>query len=98
MVSWPGDPALEDMERRLALQPKITVPSVTLDGSTDGVMPSGGTAHHASRFAAKHEHRVIENAGHNLPQEAPGGFRRCDAGGESVGRLILPAVSALGAT
>jgi pimeloyl-ACP methyl ester carboxylesterase len=69
-----GDPALEEMERRLAMQPRITVPSITLDGSTDGVMPSGGTAHHASRFAAKHEHRVIDNAGHNLPQEAPEAF------------------------
>jgi pimeloyl-ACP methyl ester carboxylesterase len=69
-----GDSALEDMERRLALQPKITVPSITLDGSTDGVMPGGGSAHHASRFTARHEHRVVENAGHNLPQEAPEAF------------------------
>jgi pimeloyl-ACP methyl ester carboxylesterase len=37
-------------------------------------MPSGGTAHHASRFTGRHEHRVIENAGHNLPQEAPQAF------------------------
>jgi pimeloyl-ACP methyl ester carboxylesterase len=69
-----GDPALDEMERRLALQPKITAPCVTLDGATDGVMPSGGTAHHASRFTGRHEHRVIENAGHNLPQEAPRAF------------------------
>jgi pimeloyl-ACP methyl ester carboxylesterase len=69
-----GDPSFEDMERRLALQPRITVSSITLDGSADGVMSTGGSAHHASRFTARHEHRVVENAGHNLPQEAPQAF------------------------
>ncbi|WP_207478600.1 alpha/beta fold hydrolase [Arenibaculum pallidiluteum] len=70
----PGDPALEPLEARLAAQPPITVPAVTLDGDADGVMPIGGTAHHAPRFHARHEHRVIPDAGHNLPQEAPDAF------------------------
>ena len=68
-----GDPALEEIERRLATQPNITVPTVTLDGSTDGIRP-GGTAEHAAHFAGWHQHLVVENAGHNLPQEAPGAF------------------------
>lgn len=70
----PGDPALEDIERRLAAQPKIAVPTMTLDGAADGVARIGGTASHASQFTGRHEHRVIENAGHNIPQEAPSAF------------------------
>jgi pimeloyl-ACP methyl ester carboxylesterase len=65
-----GDPALEEIERQLAAQPPITVPTITLDGAADGVMRIGGTAHHATHFTGRHEHRVIEGAGHNLPQEA----------------------------
>ncbi len=68
-----GDPALEAIERRLAAQPNITVPTVTLDGAADGIRP-GGTAAHAVHFTGRHEHRVIDNAGHNLPQEAPRAF------------------------
>ncbi len=65
----PGDPAVAGIEARLALQPRITVPSVTVDGSTDGVDP--GTAHHAPRFTGPHRHRIFPGAGHNLPQERP---------------------------
>jgi pimeloyl-ACP methyl ester carboxylesterase len=68
-----GDPALEDIEQKLAGQPDITVPTITLDGATDGVRPDGTKAQ-ASHFTGRHEHRVIENAGHNLPQEAPHAF------------------------
>lgn len=67
-----GDPAYEELEERLALRPKITVPAVTLDGASDTLKP-GGTANQAGMFTARHEHRVID-AGHNLPQEAPAAF------------------------
>ena len=68
----PGDAAHEDLEARLALRPKITVPAVTLDGALDPLKP-GGTANQADMFTARHEHRVVE-VGHNLPQEAPTAF------------------------
>jgi pimeloyl-ACP methyl ester carboxylesterase len=68
-----GDPALDEIEARLAALPDITVPAVTLDGSADGIRPAG-TAAHARHFTGRHEHRVIDNAGHNLPQENPGAF------------------------
>jgi len=68
-----GDPALEAIERRLAARPDIAVPTVTLDGAADGIRP-GGTAAHAAHFTGRHEHRVIDNAGHNLPQEIPHAF------------------------
>jgi hypothetical protein len=81
-----GDPAYEELERRLAQRPAIAVPAVTLDGAGDTLKP-GGTAHHAAVFTARHEHRVVD-AGHNLPQEAPGASpTRCPSstGGRGTG-------------
>jgi pimeloyl-ACP methyl ester carboxylesterase len=49
------------------------VPTITLDGSTDGIRPAG-TAAQAVHFTGRHEHCIIANAGHNLPQEAPRAF------------------------
>ncbi len=65
----PGDPAYAGAEAALARQPMIAVPTITIDGDADGV--NLGTAHHATKFAGPHEHRVFRGAGHNLPQERP---------------------------
>jgi len=70
----PGDPALEDTERKLAIQPPIAVPAIALDGDGDGVMRAGGSRNHARFFKAAYERRVIPVVGHNLPQEAPREF------------------------
>ena len=64
-----GDPAYAETEGRLAKQPPISVPAITIDGDADGVNP--GTAHHAGKFVGPHEHRVFAGAGHSLPQERP---------------------------
>ena len=64
-----GDGSYADVERRLATQPPIRVPAITVDGDSDGV--NFGTAHHARKFLGAHEHRVFAGAGHNLPQERP---------------------------
>ena len=72
----PGDPACADIEARLAAQPVITVPSITLDGMDDGVRPPADASAHAARFAQLRAHRAIAGAGHNLPQEAPQEFAR----------------------
>ncbi|HVJ55546.1 MAG TPA: alpha/beta hydrolase [Aliidongia sp.] len=69
-----GDPAAEAIERALAAEPPIPVPTVTLEGADDGVQPIGRTAGHARHFTGLREHRVIAGAGHNLPQEAPEAF------------------------
>jgi pimeloyl-ACP methyl ester carboxylesterase len=66
-----GDPAYEPIERQLAAQPAIAVPSITFDGADDGVMPVGGSAHHKRHFTGPHQHHVVAGAGHNLPQEKP---------------------------
>jgi len=64
----------EALQSRLASQPTITVPTVTLDGDADGVVLATDGKAQASRFSAKRVHHVIAGAGHNLPQEAPSAF------------------------
>ena len=70
----PGDPTVEASEQLLAAQPKITVPTIVLDGGGDGVMAPEGAARHAVFFSGPYERRVIPAVGHNLPQEAPAEF------------------------
>ena len=66
-----GDPALLDIERRLAAQPVITVPSITFDGADDGVRPVAPASQHARFFVGPRSHRVVPGVGHNMPQEVP---------------------------
>ena len=67
-----GDPALEDIERRLAARPAIGVPTISLCGGDDGVAgPARGADRHAARFSGRYERRVLPDVGHNVPQEAP---------------------------
>jgi pimeloyl-ACP methyl ester carboxylesterase len=69
-----GDPAYADIERQLAAQPPITVPTITLDGADDGVRSPAPSSAHAARFTGAREHIVVPGAGHNLPQEKPAVF------------------------
>jgi pimeloyl-ACP methyl ester carboxylesterase len=69
-----GEPAYEDLERRLAEAPVITVPAITLEGDANGA-PHPDPASYAGRFTGKYTHRLIGGGvGHNLPQEAPQAF------------------------
>ncbi|MDO9253597.1 MAG: alpha/beta hydrolase [Hydrogenophaga sp.] len=70
----PGDPAVAEVERRLAAQPVIGVPAITLDGEADGVRPPEPAQANAHRFAGPRSHRILPGVGHNLPQEAPRAF------------------------
>jgi pimeloyl-ACP methyl ester carboxylesterase len=67
----PGDPALEAIERRLAQQPRIGVPTIVLQGEADGVTPPELSEAHAKFFTGPYRRRLIPRAGHNLPQEEP---------------------------
>ncbi len=62
------------VEKRLAALPTIGVPSITLDGKADGVVPATDGKASAARFTGPRSHRVIDGAGHNLPEEAPKEF------------------------
>lgn len=69
-----GDPAYADIQHRLAALPGISVPTVTLDGDCDGVIPATDGKASAGRFTGHRVHRVVPGAGHNLPQETPDVF------------------------
>ena len=66
----------DDLEKRLAGFPVITVPTITLEGDANGAPhPDPGT--YAKKFSGKYSHRTIKGGiGHNLPQEAPQAFAK----------------------
>ena len=69
-----GERAYEDLERRLAEAPVVTVPAVTLEGDANGA-PHPDPASYAEKFTGRYRHRLIAGGvGHNLPQEAPEAF------------------------
>jgi pimeloyl-ACP methyl ester carboxylesterase len=69
-----GEPQYDDLERRLAAGPNITVPTITLEGDANGA-PHPEPASYARRFSGKYTHRTIDGGiGHNLPQESPQAF------------------------
>lgn len=70
----PGDPTVEDTELRLAAQPPITVPAITLHGSDNAISPVASSEGHRRHFTGAYERRVVPGVGHNLPQEAPREF------------------------
>lgn len=69
----PGDPAVEDTERRLAAQPQILVPTIGLFGEDSGFGAAAEAARHDRHFGGKYERRIVPG-GHNLPQEKPRAF------------------------
>lgn len=70
----PGDPRYAELQRRLDDRPAIKVPTITLDGTGDGVVPATDGTSTAARFVGVRSHRMIAGVGHNLPQEAPRDF------------------------
>jgi pimeloyl-ACP methyl ester carboxylesterase len=70
----PGEVQYDDLERRLAGGPVITVPTITLEGDRNGA-PHPDPSSYAAKFSGKYAHRTITGGvGHNLPQEAPQDF------------------------
>jgi len=71
-----GERRFDELERRLAESPAITVPTITLEGDANGA-PHPEPSSYASKFAGKYSHRTITGGiGHNLPQEAPQAFAK----------------------
>jgi pimeloyl-ACP methyl ester carboxylesterase len=69
-----GDPQYTELQRRLSALPAIAVPTITLDGDADGVVPATDGTASAPKFTGRRTHHVIPRAGHNLPQEEPEAF------------------------
>jgi pimeloyl-ACP methyl ester carboxylesterase len=69
-----GEAKFDELEKRLAQAPAITVPTITLEGDANGA-PHPDASSYAKKFSGKYAHRVITGGvGHNLPQEAPQAF------------------------
>jgi pimeloyl-ACP methyl ester carboxylesterase len=71
-----GEPKYDELERRLAQRPVITVPTITLEGDANGAFHPD-PASYAKQFSGKYASRLIQGGiGHNLPQEAPEAFAK----------------------
>jgi pimeloyl-ACP methyl ester carboxylesterase len=69
-----GERRYDDLEKRLAAFPPITVPTITMEGDANGAIHAPSTAYR-NRFSGKYAYRLIAGGvGHNLPQEAPQAF------------------------
>jgi pimeloyl-ACP methyl ester carboxylesterase len=69
-----GEPRYDELEKKLAQSPVITVPTITMEGDANGA-PHPEPAGYARMFTGKYSHRTIKGGiGHNLPQEAPQAF------------------------
>ena len=69
-----GETKYDELEKRLAAGPTITVPTITLEGDANGA-PHPEPDSYARKFSGKYAHRTTQGGvGHNLPQEAPQAF------------------------
>ncbi len=71
-----GEAKYADLEQKLADGPTITVPTITMEGDTNGALHAPAAAYRG-KFTGKYEYRLIGGGvGHNLPQEAPKEFAK----------------------
>jgi pimeloyl-ACP methyl ester carboxylesterase len=69
-----GEAKYNELEKRLATAPVITVPTVTLEGEANGA-PHPDPSAYTAKFKGKYVHHNISGGvGHNLPEEAPNAF------------------------
>jgi pimeloyl-ACP methyl ester carboxylesterase len=69
-----GERKYDDLERCLATLPIIPVPSITMEGDSNGAAHPD-SAVYRGKFSGKYEYRFITGGiGHNIPQEAPQAF------------------------
>jgi pimeloyl-ACP methyl ester carboxylesterase len=71
-----GERKYDDLEKRLAELPAITVPAITMEGDSNGAIHGPSTSYR-TKFSGKYDYRLITGGvGHNLPQEAPQDFAK----------------------
>jgi pimeloyl-ACP methyl ester carboxylesterase len=71
-----GEARYDDIERKLAAAPSISVPTITIEGDANGA-PHPAPESYAKRFTGPYEHRLFTGGiGHNPPQESPKEFAK----------------------
>ena len=78
-----GEPKYDDLERRLAAFPIITVPTITLEGDANGA-PHPDPSAYAKKFSGKYEHRHHHRR--HRPQPAAGSASGLCSGDRRRGR------------
>jgi pimeloyl-ACP methyl ester carboxylesterase len=69
-----GETKYDDLEKKLAAGPVITVPTITIEGDANEA-PHPPEAAYRKKFSGKYAHRIFNGGiGHNPPQEAPQAF------------------------
>jgi pimeloyl-ACP methyl ester carboxylesterase len=69
-----GERKYDDLEKRLAALPAVSVPAITMEGDSNGAAHPPSTAYR-DKFSGKYDYRLIAGGiGHNIPQEAPQAF------------------------
>ncbi len=67
----PGDPLYDELEARLAAQPKIAAPTIVLSGGQDQVDPPLVNEERRDLFTGPYQRRILPEVGHCVPAEAP---------------------------
>ena len=71
-----GEARYDELEKRLAEGPVITVPTITLEGDANGA-PHPDPSAYAAKFSGPYSHRTIEGGDRTQPPAgSPGGVRR----------------------
>ena len=71
-----GEAKYDALEARLATGPVIAVPTITMEGDSNGA-PHPPPSAYRTKFSGKYDNRIIAGGvGHNLPQEAPAAFAK----------------------
>jgi pimeloyl-ACP methyl ester carboxylesterase len=80
-----GEPQYDDLENKLAKNPVIAVPTITLEGDANGAPHYPDDTAYRKFFSGKYANRIITGGiGHNLPQEAPQAFAQAIVDAEGL--------------
>ena len=72
-----GEAKYDELEARLASGPAIAVPTIAMEGDTNGAPHLPDDTLYRKKFAGRYAFRLITGGvGHNLPQEAPQAFAK----------------------
>jgi pimeloyl-ACP methyl ester carboxylesterase len=67
-----GESKYDDLEKKIAMSPVITVPTISMEGDANGAPHYPDDTTYRAKFSGKYEYRVNKGGfGINLPQEAP---------------------------